>query len=255
MSIVSFMPQGRAGNFFFEAAACWAYCKKHGLEFSVPKFTNSDFHNPIYLHHLQHPNYNPQAPRIVVKEKNFHYDELPFDESWRGQNILLSGYFQSYRYYQEYREEIINAFNLHWELIPDVCAIHARYGDYLTIEKKHIVVDEEYILSAMKIISEKTGITRFKVFSDDLPLFKQRHGDLFPFEYSTNDDIMADLIEASCCHSLIGSSSTFSYWIAELNRNPDKVKTVQKLWFQEGWSENGLPYHTHDLLDDKWIKL
>ena len=255
MSIVSFMPQGRAGNFLFECAAAWAYAKKHGLEFSVPKFTNSDFHCPIYLHHLQHPDYNPQAPRIVVKEQNFHYNEIPFEESWTGQNILLYGYFQSYKYYQEYREEMLDAFNLHWKLIPDTCSIHARYGDYLTIPGKHIIVDEPYLLSAMEIIKAETGIVKFKIFSDDLNLFKQRHGHLYDFEYSTNTDIMADLIDASCCHSNIGSSSTFSYWISELNRNPDKIKTTQKLWFQEGWSESGLPYNTDDLLDDKWIKL
>lgn len=239
----------------FMAAACFAYCKKHGLQFSVPKFTNSDFHSPLYLHHLQHPDYNQNEPRIVLREKNFHYDELPFEESWVGKNIILFGYFQSFKYYQEYREEMLNAFNLYWKLIPDGCALHARYGDYLVYTDKHIVVDEEYILKAMKVVTEKTGITKFKVFSDDIPLFKERHGHLYNFEYSTNNDIMDDLIEASCHHSLIGSSSTFSYWIAELNRNIDKVKTIQRVWFQPDWSENGLLYDTKDLLDDNWVKL
>lgn len=253
--MVKALNYGRCGNVFFQVACAIGYAKKNGLDFSVQSTTNSDFWNPLYLQHLVNPAWDESKERIIIKEKNFHYDELEFNEDWRSKNIILDGYFQSFRYYQEYREEVLDAFNLHWELMPDVCAIHARYGDYLTIVGKHIIVDEEYILKAMKLVSEKTGITRFKVFSDDIPLFKQRHGDLFHFEYSTNTDIMADLIEASCCHSLIGSSSTFSYWIAELNRNPDKVKTVQSKWFVDGWTENGKPYNTYDLLDDKWIKL
>lgn len=255
MSIVSFVPQGRAGNFFFCAAACWAYCKRHSLEFSVPKFTNSDFHNPIYLHHLQNPNYNQQAAKIVVREQNFHYNELPFEENWRGQNILLSGYFQSWRYFHEYREGMLNAFNLHWGLIPDICSIHARYGDYLTIEGKHIIIDEPYLLSAMESIKTKTGITKFKIFSDDLNLFKQRHGHLYDFEYSSNSDIMADMIEASCCHSNIGSSSTFSWWISYLNRNPGKMIITQKKWFQDLWQDNHGIVDTKDVIPESWIKI
>lgn len=253
--MVSFLPQGRCGNFMFEAAACIGYALKHGIAYHIPNRTTHEFYNPLYLQHLCNPSYNPHNQRIVVREKNFHYDELPFEESWGGQNIILNGYFQSFKYYQEYRKEVLNAFNLHWELKPDMCSIHARYGDYLIYTNKHIVVDEEYVYRAMRLVHEQIGIERFKVFSDDIPLFKQRHGHLYDFEYSANGDIMTDLVEASCCHSNIGSSSTFSYWIAELNRNPDKIKTVQSKWFVDGWSESGLPYNTADLLDDKWVKL
>lgn len=255
MGYVSFLPQGRCGNFMFECATAWAYAKRHGLEFSVPKYTNSDFHCPIYLHHLQHPNYNPNEPRIVVRETNFHYNEIPFEEDWRGQNILLNGYFQSWRYFNEYRDEMLDAFDLHWELIPDVCSIHARYGDYLTIEGKHIVIDEPYLLAAMEIIKAETGIVKFKVYSDNLELFKKRHGHLYDFEYSTNTDIITDLVEISCANSQINSSSTFSWWGAYLNRNPDKIVVTGRQWFQPDWKENTQPVYTHDLLLPEWIKL
>lgn len=255
MGFVSFVPMGRAGNYFFECAATWAYAKRHGLEFSAPKRTNSEFWNPLYITHMQHSGYNPNEPQVRVNEKNFHYDELPFDESWRGQNILLQGYFQSWRYFHEYRNEMLAAFSLPWELKPDVCSIQARYGDYLTIPGKHIVIDEEFITKSMAVVKVTTGISRFKVFSDDLPLFKERHENLYDFEYSTNGGIMEDMIEASCCHSNIGSSSTFAWWIAYLNKNPDKVVIFDHRWFQEGWKENTLDVNTKDLLLPEWIKI
>ncbi|HQV54293.1 MAG TPA: alpha-1,2-fucosyltransferase [Chitinophagaceae bacterium] len=251
MSHVSFIPAGRAGNFFFTCAAAFAYAKKHGLKFSVPTRTSNEFWSPIYLKHLQDPTYNAGIPAIVVKEKNFHYDEIPFDESWRNNNITLQGYFQSELYFKDYKDEMIESFNLRWELIPDVCSIQARFGDYLTIAGKHILVDEPYLTKAMALITEKTGITRFKVFSDDLNYFQNKFGHLYNFEYSTNSDIMQDFIEISCCHSNINSSSTFSWWSSYINRNHDKVIITQELWFQAGWGGAD----TKDIIPDTWIKL
>lgn len=249
--MVSFTPMGRAGNFFFECATAWAYAKGHGLEFSVPKNTSHEFWSPIYLQHLIDPSYNPSISPIVVREQAFHYNELPFEEAWRGCSIMLHGYFQSDKYFNEYREEMLNAFALPWHPESDVCSIHARYGDYLTIEGKHIIIDEDYLLKAMRGISEYTGITRYKVFSDDIPLFKQRHGDLFNFEYSENTDILQDLIDMSCCAHHINSSSTFAWWGAYLNRSADKIVVTPHKWFQDGWDNAD----TKDIVPQEWIKI
>lgn len=249
--MVSFIPMGRAGNFFFQAATAWAYAKRHGLEFSTPKTTSHDFWSPLYLHHLQHPNYSEHLQNIIVRETDFHYNEIPFNEAWRGQNIVLHGYFQSPKYFDEFREEMLTAFNLPWNPQEDVCSIHARYGDYLTIEGKHIIINEDYILEAMSLIMAEKNVTKFKVFSDDIELFKQRHGHLYPFLYSDNTDIMQDLIDISCCAHHINSSSTFSWWGAYLNRNQNKIIITQKDWFQPGW-DNAI---TDDLIPDSWVKI
>lgn len=249
--MVSFVPMGRAGNFFFQAATAWAYAKRHNLQFSTPKTTSHEFWSPLYLHHLQNPNYSEHMPRNVVREQHFHYAPIPFFEDWRQSNIVLHGYFQSPKYFDEYREEMLNAFNLPWKLNEDVCSIHARFGDYLTIEGKHIIINEQYLLHAMSLIKKITGVERFKVFSDDIPLFKQKFDRLYPFEYSENTDIMQDLIDISCCGHHINSSSTFSWWGAYLNRNPNKIITTPTLWFQAGWDNAD----TKDLIPDNWIKI
>lgn len=250
MAHCTFEAAGRAGNFFFECATTLAYSIKHGLNFTVPLTTSNEFWSPIYVKHLQDHSFNPSLETIDLWENGHEYQDIPFEESWRDKNIVIRGYRQSAKYFEEYRDEILYLLDLPYELKP-ICSIHARYGDYLTIEGKHIIIDEEYIVKAMALIKEKTGLDRFKVFSDDLNLFKQRHGHLYDFEYSTNTNELSDLIEISCCHSQINSSSTFSWWGGWLNRNKEKVIITQEKWFQDGW----MGLNTSDIVPSTWIKL
>lgn len=244
--MVTFYPQGRMGNFLFECATAYAYALRHGLEFSVPKFTNSDFHNPIYLHHLQNQNFNPNLPVTRLAEANFHYGELPFNEAWRGGNILLTGYFQSEKYFIEYRNEVLTAFGYHWEMKKGVVAVHNRRGDYLIYKEKHPYYGEDWILRAMNFFPGY----RFRFFSDEISWAKEKFGHRDDCEFSEGS-IEQDLIDISCCEHHINSSSTYSWWGAWLNRNPDKIIITPQQWFTPNWG--GLD--TKDVLPDSWIKL
>lgn len=250
MPHVTFPAVGRMGNFLFECATSIAYALKHELNFTVPLHTTDAFWSPIYLTDLQDKSYDNNLEKIELWENGHEYQEIPFDESWRQKNIIIHGYRQSEKYFKDYRNEILYLFNYPWKLEP-ICSLHARYGDYLTIPGKHIIIDEEYILSAIKYIKENTGIVRFKVFSDNIPLFIERHGKLYNFEYSSNTSEEQDLIEMSCCHSHINSSSTFSWWSAWLNKNTEKIVVTPKDWFQRGW----MNMNVNDIIPENWIKL
>ena len=89
------------------------------------------------------------------------------------------------------------------------------------------------------------------IFFEMKNYFQNKFGHLYNFEYSTNSDIMQDFIEISCCHSNINSSSTFSFWGAYLNRNPEKIVITQEKWFQTGWDGAD----TKDIIPSTWIKL
>lgn len=250
MPHVSFTAAGRAGNFFFECATSAAYAIKHNLKFTVPLTTSNEIWSPLYFKDLQDNSFNPHLDKIDLWENGHQFQELEFKEEWEDKNIIIQGYRQSYKYFSGYRYELLYLFNLPYK-IKNTCSLHARYGDYLTIEGKHIIIDEDYILKAMKYITEKTGLTSFKVFSDDLTLFKQRHGHLYDFEYSTNTNEIDDLVEISCCHSNINSSSTFSWWGAWLNQNPNKIVITQSKWFQDGW----MNMDTSDIIPESFVKL
>jgi hypothetical protein len=252
--MVSFTPMGRMGNFLFECATAFAYAKKHGLEFSVPLFTPNEFGCPIYFPHLRHPNYNTGVQTVMINETKHEYQELAFDESWRDKNILLVGYFQTEKYFNVYRHEIIEAFAMNWVPKLGVASIHVRRGDYVTFREKHPEVTDEYYFKTIYYLLGM-GVEKFLVFSDDIPYCKEYFTkDKFPhafFSFSEGQSIEEDLRLMSCCAHHINSSSTYSWWGSWLNRNPNKVIFTPNQWFTPNWG--GLV--VDDIVPENWIKI
>ena len=254
--MVSYRTAGRLGNALFMAGNCISYALKNGLEFSIPRTSTDAFWNPTAVTHLYNPNWNPYLETITVNEPHFHYAPIPFEEDWRNKNIILNGYYQSPMYLQGYRDKILELFNFPWELKADYCSIQARFGDYLTIRGKHVLITEQYLRDAIRMIKIEKNIHKFKVFSDDLGYFQKNFDHIYGFEYSTNKTIEEDLIEGSCCHSNINSSSTFAWWMAYLGRNEDKMVITPEKWFGEGWrDEYDREVQTHTIVPENWIKI
>jgi len=225
---------GRFGNFLFQAAATIAYSKKHNLPFTMPSQVTKGKDpkwNPIYLGHLINPAYNDQLPVHVIAEKTHAFYELPFEESWRGHNIMLDGYWQSEKYFKHIRQEILDLFNFPWIMKPGVVSIHVRRGDYLRLPKKHPVVPVKWFYHAMSLFPGK----QFLFFSDDIQWCKDTFSHRSDCQFFHGKDEVEDLVEMACCEDNICSASTFSWWSMWLNRNPDKRIIMPKLWFVPGW--------------------
>lgn len=251
--MVSYIPAGRAGNALFQCAMTIQYALKHDLDFHIPAKTNDKYWNPIYFPHLQNPNYNERLPRVVIQEKTHAYHEVEFQENWRGKNILLSGYWQSEKYFLWCKDEILKAFNLPWNPHNNV-SIHVRRGDYLLYPDKHPVVSDEFYSEAIKTFV-LLGYREFHVFSDDIKWCKEYFPGRFPevvFVFSSGRTEMEDLIGISnCAAGGINSSSTFSWWGQYLNLNPSKVVLIPKQWFVDGHGN----LDTKDIIPESWIKI
>lgn len=245
--MVSFTPQGRMGNYMMELFTAFSYAKKHGLGFSAPSHTTSDYHCPIYCRHLVDPNYSLALQTVRVDEVQHNYYELPFNEHWRSCNILLTGYFQSERYFKDYREEILEAVGYPWKLNEGVVAIHNRRGDYLILGDKHPYYGEDWIQRAMDLFPGY----KFRFFSDEIAWAKEKFLNREDCSFSEGNSIEQDLIEISQCEHHINSSSTYSWVAAWMNRNPNKKIVTPALWFNTGWG--GL--NVEDIIPEGWIKL
>lgn len=234
------------GNFLFQAATTMAYAWKHGMEFSLPGTTRDARHNPIYLQHLVKKSFNPALPTQPIVEKGHPYQELPFKESWRGSNIVLDGYWQTEKYFKEYRMRVIEAFDFPWKSVSGFVSVHVRRGDYLTLTKKHPPVTREWIDIAMKVFSGY----HFIFFSDDIEWCKSVYGHRKDVTFSVGRNEEQDLSYMSWAEHHICSASTYSWWGAWLNQNPNKRVIIPQRWFMPGRPED-----TSDIVPLEWTKL
>lgn len=230
---------GGLGNQMFQQAAAIGYAKEHG--------------NRFYQNEL-----NPNIPTLHVKETGHNHNLIP--NFGNKENVLLDGYFQSEKYFDGAKDEVRRYFSAPTEFEKGVCSIHIRRGDYLLYPTKHPVVTVEYIWKAILEINTRTNCSYFKVFSDDIIWCKRSFSDNGYFMEDTTFTFMPRQVNARldmcammrCEHNII-ANSTFSWWGAWLNPNPDKIviSPSKENWFGPGNAH----LDTSDIIPEKWIQI
>jgi hypothetical protein len=230
---------GRMGNQMFQIAATIALALDNNTKYKIPAHTLDMRFWPAYFHHLPTLNGEPIEHKYI--EKDFSYSPIPFKE-----NLCISGYFQSEKYFAHRRKEIIETFGISGPTKYGLVSIHIRRGDYLKLQTKHPVLPLAYYKEAISQFPNH----KFLVFSDDVQWCKKIfHGRQFQFsEKRTPKEDMA--LMAMCEHNIIANSS-FSWWGAWLNQNPDKKVVVPETWFGPGNAH----LNTKDLIPETWQKL
>lgn len=245
--MVTFVNVGRLGNFMFQTATTMAYAWRNGIDFTVPNKTKDPKSNPVYFPHLVNLAWDPSRPCVTIQEYQHNYQELPYKPEWAGSNIVLDGYWQTERYFKEFRNDVIREFGLKWEPWPGIVSVHVRRGDYLRLRHKHPVVTDEWIEKAM---AQFQGF-KFRFFSDDIPYCKATFGHRGDVSFSDGADPLQDLSDMSCCEHHVGSASTFNWWGAWLNQNPDKRIILPKFWFVPGHSN----LNTSEIVPESWERM
>ncbi len=160
-------------------------------------------------------------------------------------NWYMEGTWHNYNY-TKIRSKLINElqFNtdnveLDSKLLEDLHAtnsvsIHIRLGDYCGTE--HQIISKDYYVKAIQLIKMMIADPQFYVFSDDITHAK----DYIPItdkmtfiEQNKGKNSWIDMMLMSKCKHNIIANSTFSYWAAILNSNPNK-KVVQPVWYAKG---------------------
>lgn len=107
-------------------------------------------------------------------------------------------------------------------------SIHIRRGDYVKI--RH-ALKPAYYNRAMEMMKRKYKNPLFLIFSEDLEWAKRNLANTDNCIYVNEDKKLQDyeeLMIMSRCRSNIISNSTYSWWGAWLNRNPDKMVIAPK---------------------------
>ena len=193
--------------------------------------------------------------------------------------MSLDGFFQSWRYFANVKDEIRKDYTFHKGIL-DPCKemmeelegqepimLHVRRGDpnltdprgfkwsYTQCGSMHPVQPVEYYEKALKHFRKDQPVI---VFSDSTDWVKEQ--DFFKpdrFMISEPEDKYADgsftpyadlCLMSLCSHAIIANSS-MSWWGAWLQTNPDKIVIAPKMWFGPDYKDKD----TKDLYCPEWV--
>lgn len=249
--------KGGLGNQMFQIASTCATAWNNNLEpiFEKipvsPPLTNP---RPVYWNTIFHKvqtlssqDYNKiQFLQFGFQDSYFRPILLPHNKSYR-----MNGYFQNPEFFSKYKDRILDLFKLkdsHNKIIEDfylkiaknskTVSIHVRRGDYLKLSNIYRIKDMDYFKKCIDLVINKVGNNNllFLIFSDDLEWCKNNFSKLdincvYVDENHAmlNKDVIDMYLMSKCNHNII-SNSSFSWWSAYMNKNPNKIVCSTKEW-------------------------
>jgi len=252
---------GRLGNWLFQIANVYALSLKYGLnpifnESSLNGYRDNIFHKINFVSSDNFENINLNR----VAEKSLEYNEiiLSTDKSY-----ILDGYFQSPKYINKYRNQILELFTLPDPIMRKIneiyenivnkfdpnckfTSLHVRRGDYLIHKEIFLNLNNDYYTKAIQYFDKNCV---YLIFSDDITWCKENFDYIDKKVFIENLSNYEDLFLMSKCDNHIIANSSFSWWGAWLNNKDDKIIVAPKPWINTIYS----PTHDiSDIYDENW---
>ena len=208
--------------------------------------------------------------KYKYSEPSFLYRKIPYYP-----NMQLHGYFQSPKYFDHRREEILelftdykkdidNSLQLKLDLLPGKkISLHIRRSDYIKLQHTHNVLPIQYYKNAVNKMKQILGDDYkdyiYLIFSDDIKWCKkQKFLSSLPDVHFVEDadaltkgpvEVFQMYLMSMCEHNIIANSS-FSWWGSYLNENPNKKVIAPSQWFTKGGSgpKNWQTIYTSDMI-------
>jgi len=258
---------GRLGNQFFQYAVTRSVSLETGYKLKIPnpekiihlnqKCQLDQFN--IKCDFLEDSDLNKLKYRFTEPQHAEFYPQV-FDVV---DDTDLFGYFQNYRYFSKYEKEIRYDLKINTELEEqakdyinnfkkngeEIVSVHFRRGDntdgtyyYPLLHGESESFSKEsthgkYLYKALESFSDKN--VKFMVFSggsqkgmknnqSDIDWCKQNlKDDRFVF-CEGKSDIEDFAVMKNCDHNIVSHMTSFGWWAAFLNENPDKVTIAPK---------------------------
>ena len=272
---------GGLGNQLFQIFTGISYAIDNKTAFKI-KFNKADLVSPVdgiskrptywdnFLSSIRGFTYTDRPMLPVFREKeDFKYNKIPSV----AEDFILFGYYQSYLYFDNNKDtikkmlnidksrEIIKNENLIFFGDKHPISMHFRIGDYVKASHVHPILDIEYYKRALKTLTEKIPnlskdyfILYFfepndkDVVCEKIKLLQREFTDIEFRPCNENiEDYKQMLLMSSCSHNIL-ANSTFSWWGAYFNSNPEKIIVYPEKWIN---THNRLSH----LFPSKWIKI
>ncbi len=196
-------------------------------------------------------------------ERDISYKEEVFNIDGE---VYYEGYWQSEKYFQCIRDLILKSYKFRVPLdgknldvsqkiqTENSVGIHVRRGDYITnydAARLHGgICDTAYYMRAVKTIGEKVPNPTYYIFSDDKEWVKENlriGNNLHYVDWNYGEDSYRDMQLMSMCKHNIIANSSFSWWGAWLNRNPEKIIVAPLRWFNKREAK--------DIVPQNWLRV
>ncbi len=239
------------GNMLFQISCCYGTAKRYNLSWQI-----SDINMVNNLLKKYGGNHNETIYRNIIGGSRFG-DEIYLQESSNlydreflenisnnlDINIMINGYFQSYKYFDFCKKDILKLFEIDkksrkiiknkYPIIfseYETVAIHIRNN-----RSSNLKYNEEYFLEAIKYIEGKKNTPLiYLIFSDDNGVLENSFFQNIKYKLWIKDNLdYIDLWAMSLCKNIILSHSTLCWWGAYLNKNPNKIVIYPGNWVNE----------------------
>jgi Glycosyl transferase family 11 len=254
---------GQLGNQLFQIAAALSLAIDHDAEAVFPEYGQSKRAGIPVNREKVYSKINMISPKqthqyTFFEHPDFHYKPISYRH-----NMRIAGYFQSEKYFQHNKEKILPYFEAsddvteyltenYSDLInhPQTVAIHLRgyYSESSDLTVMFPYIGADYAEKAALHFPEET---LFVIFSDYMEWAKEELKDFSrPHIFIEGNTYYQDFYLISLMKHQIISNSSFSWWAAYLNNNPNKQILAPWPWFQPN-------HHLTDkhILPKEWIKV
>ena len=271
---------GRLGNQMFQYSALRGIAKNRGYDFKVPPCNdkyeaNYGLFDCFKMSSVKPENFgfvNHKFPSHKLPEFRFYEDffnECPDD-------CNLDDYFQSEKWFKNvenlirsdftFKDNIIEPCKEMIEEIGECIALHVRRTDYVNLQNYHPACSLNYYSAALKEFPEDMPVLVFsddiewciqqEIFSSDRFLLSQNEERYNHLHKDADGQMRHSLVPNTdlclmtlCNHNIIANSS-FSWWGAWLNNNPNKKIITPDRWFGNEAKINDVS----DLIPLEWIR-
>lgn len=233
---------GQLGNQMFEIANVVAFALEHHCHPVFPdlfyaEYGQENYENVFFRIDTSNPNVNftPYHYEFTMIDC-WRYIQIPYTP---GCHLQMSGLFQSEKYFKKYSASIRRLFAPQKTLIKN---IFEKYGQLLKKDSPTVAVhirtfipdgrdpstNKNFWNYFLKAINYFPKNYKFLIFSDDINYVKEH---LPPINRIThfiegNSKYFDLYLISLCAHQIVSPHSTFSWWGAWLNRNPNKTVIV-----------------------------
>lgn len=199
--------------------------------------------------------------RVIERDADqFYFKNLSY--GLPNKDLFYRGYWQSYKYFEPIAElvkaqftfpELTDKKNL--DLVKRInnqqsVSLHVRRGDYIDHPLLGNICTLSYYQNALSLVNKKIENPLIIVFSNDINWCKSNLKliDAEYVDWNSGKNSFKDMQLMSLCDHNIIANSSFSWWGAWLNTNPNKIVVAPTKWIKDLKCLN-------DLIPSDWFKI